>query len=437
MKWEVSHKKLVETFEEQYVKQNNTVDPNAEPLNILVLDGGGMKGYGGMQMLLTIQEVYFKERGRDLFQQFDFIAGTSVGGITALGAADLNANGWSTDEILSMKCRVMIDEAREKCFKSMSLKNIVFSNQMHCIPTTVCIAAVKERLAFIEKEETLDEIASRELEPLIARTYDYPKTFNSNIPLASSSSDMRLYQAMAATSVAPVVFDSVKTEVDGKERILGDGGLFQNCPMSLALDEVSRLYPTRPLGVILNIGYGPEEEALIHRTIDTARLVHPNLHYQRIAPHDVFKDFSPAETDIQVITDMERKVEEFIRTTPRVQNALKVSKKLLQSKPRCFGNRSDDSNLKHGKDLQSLNANTIDEQKLLEERRQSCNRKFKGSDTVSTDSKESKSKQHTTARSYNKIYANVKSSGYGYGGSYQPMCLRKNIRVKNHSSTAA
>ena len=37
MKWEVSHKKLVETFEEQYVKENNTVDPNAEPLNILVL----------------------------------------------------------------------------------------------------------------------------------------------------------------------------------------------------------------------------------------------------------------------------------------------------------------------------------------------------------------------------------------------------------------
>lgn len=277
-----------------------------------------MKGYGGMQMLLTIQELYFKERGRDLFNQFDFIAGTSIGGVTALGAADLNAKGWSTDKILSLKGRDMIDEAREKCFKSMSLKNILFSNQLvrqdsqvidvlqpdfdkplrqkHCIPTMVCIAAVKERLAFIEKEETLDEIASRELEPLIARTYDYPKTFNSSIPLASSSSDMRLYQAMAATSAAPVVFDSVKTEVDGKKRILGDGGLFQNCPMSLALDEVSRLYPTRPLGVILNIGYGPEEEALIHRTIDTARLVHPNLHYQRIAPHDARIFRQPKQT---------------------------------------------------------------------------------------------------------------------------------------------
>lgn len=109
---------------------------------------------------------------------------------------------------------------------------------------------------------------------------------------------MTLYQAIAATSSAPIVFDSVKTAIDGKERIFGDGGLFQNCPMSLALDEVSRLYPTRLLGVILNIGYGPRKEA--------------NLRYRRIAPHEASKDFSSAETDIQVIADMERQAAQFI-----------------------------------------------------------------------------------------------------------------------------
>lgn len=125
-----------------------------------------MKGYGGMQMLSSLQELYCKEKGRDLFDQFDFIAGTSIRGVTALGAADLNANGWSTDAMLSLKGRDMIDEAGEKSFKSISLKNILFSNQLvrkdsqvidvlqpdfdkplrqdYCIPTMVCIAAVKE-----------------------------------------------------------------------------------------------------------------------------------------------------------------------------------------------------------------------------------------------------------------------------------------------------
>lgn len=91
--------------------------------------------------------------------------------------------------------------------------------------------------------------------------------------------------------------------------------------------------------------------------------------------------------------------------------------------------------MKYEKGLQSSNADIIDEQKLLQEWRQSCNRKSKDSDTAAPDSKESKFKQHATVRSQNKKYANIKSSGYGYGGRYQPRSSR-NTQRKNRNTTS-
>ena len=49
--------------------------------------------------------------------------------------------------------------------------------------------------------------------------------------------------------------------------------------------------------------------------------------------------------------------------------------------------------------------------------------------------KESKPKQHTTVRNRNKKYANIKSSGYGYGGRYQPRSSQ-NAQRKNRNTTS-
>lgn len=61
---------------------------------------------------------------------------------------------------------------------------------------------------------------------------------------------------------------------------MADGALFQNCPLALAIDEASRLYPGRPIGTILNLGFFDRDEPFIHRTLETARLKHPNTHFQ-------------------------------------------------------------------------------------------------------------------------------------------------------------
>ena len=58
---------------------------------------------------------------------------------------------------------------------------------------------------------------------------------------------MMLYEGCAATSAVPVLVDRVQIEVDDHLRIFADGMMFQNCPMSLCIDEAQSYIQTAPL----------------------------------------------------------------------------------------------------------------------------------------------------------------------------------------------
>ena len=63
-----------------------TGDINLElkPINILVMDGGGMKGYA---LLAMLEEFSSMCRGKDILDLFDLVGGTSVGGLIAMTLA--------------------------------------------------------------------------------------------------------------------------------------------------------------------------------------------------------------------------------------------------------------------------------------------------------------------------------------------------------------
>ena len=162
-----------------------------------------------------------------------------------------------------------------------------------------------------------------DIEPFILRTYDYPKT--NQFDGYSGTSSCTMVEAMAATSCQPPALDRVKIEVDGETKNLCDGVVLCTCPLPIAIGEAMKLYPTRPLGVILSLGFMSDESDLIYRTLETTRLVHPQLHFQRIAPTKIMESFSVIESDIDDIAIMEQQVKDYVRNTPRVKNALKVT----------------------------------------------------------------------------------------------------------------
>lgn len=64
-------------------------DPDAEPLNILCMDGGGIRGRNLMVMVEEIEAVI----GRPVAECFDLVAGTSIGGCGALLISQFPGNG--------------------------------------------------------------------------------------------------------------------------------------------------------------------------------------------------------------------------------------------------------------------------------------------------------------------------------------------------------
>lgn len=250
-----------------------------------------------------------------------------------------------------LSCNPMIEEGTQLVDVLKNHFDIPLLNP-DCIPTMTLISSIKDTEdEYSLEEESFGHCKAWDMEPLIARTYKYPsqsqgsrnfQNDSKNKPLAYSSCDMRLYEAMAATGAAPLLMDTVQAKVDGKVQTMADGGMLQNCPISLAIDEARRLYGNRPIGVILNVGYSEEEEKFIHRTIETTRLVHPDLHFQRIAPHDIMKNFSSVETNVHVIAAMEARVKDWVLKTPRVRNmTIATMKRLFQSSPRSFGSQGD------------------------------------------------------------------------------------------------
>lgn len=320
--------------------------------------------YCAISIFESLQEDYCKE-GQDFFSQFDLIAGTSVGGIYSYFISLYNGKGCNTQGVV-LHGRDMMDHVTENSLRKLSPINLLCCDDMiqegtqvkdvlkefydipllqpHCIPTMTLISAIKDGDEYSAEEEWIGDIDKRDLEPLIARTYEYPtqpESLRKIKPLAYSTSGMKMYEAMAATGAAPLLVDRVRAEVDGKMRSMADGGIFQNCPLSLAIAEAHRLYPGRPIGVIVNVGYNDYEDRFIQQTVETTRLLHHNLHFHRIAPNEIMKDFSALETDPHNIARMEAKVKDWLVNNPHVRNMTNATlARLFQSAPRSFGSNA-------------------------------------------------------------------------------------------------
>jgi len=75
-------------------------DSQRKSIKVLAIDGGGIRGIIPAVILSELQ----KRLGKELWQAFDLIAGTSTGGIIALGIGTACNNGgpYSPDELLNM-----------------------------------------------------------------------------------------------------------------------------------------------------------------------------------------------------------------------------------------------------------------------------------------------------------------------------------------------
>jgi patatin-like phospholipase/acyl hydrolase len=223
---------------------------------VLSIDGGGIRGIIPARIIASIEE----QTGRPAAQLFDLIAGTSTGGILALGLALPGKDG-------------------RPRYRAGELLEFYLQNGPHIFPTSFPLLRMageaigaKYPAENVERplrrffEETRLQAA---LTKVLVTSYDLrlpaPFFFKSwkAAGLAAKGApaahfNYRFWEAARATSAAPTYFppfDLASLDPKDPAKTLIDGGVFANNPAMCAYADARRLFPGDELFVV-SIGTG-------------------------------------------------------------------------------------------------------------------------------------------------------------------------------------
>ena len=289
-----------------------------------------------MMTMVEIIEEKCKERGSSFFDSLHLIAGTSAGGTIAL----MLGRHKKTPSIALREMRHLFEQVRTKTFGSLRRSKhklweiarkgkivghsdspeAIFNNLDGMITkNTILLDLSAIPTCVMCSSQVVGDVS---IKPFILRSYNYPQQHTEKTSKSSSrdvtriirsTSSVSIGDAAAGTSAVPGLVAPVKIEIDHGEQIfLADGGLFCNSPVAIALNEAMKLYPNRPIGVVLSIGCNIDEETFANRAIEITKKQYPSLHYHRIAPSQILNKYSPLEVDEKRIALMEEDVRRYM-----------------------------------------------------------------------------------------------------------------------------
>ena len=230
-----------------------------QPFRILSLDGGGIKGIFPAAVLAALEREHLE--GRSVGDYFDLIAGTSTGGILALG---LGA-GMTAGEILRMYLeeghRVFPSKERGLAGRARRLVSAQYDRG----PLDELL---KQRLG----DKTLRESRHRLLIPSTEGRNGEVWVFKTpHHPDYRLDGDTCMSSVASATSAAPTYFTPFE---DGGYTYL-DGGVWANNPTMAALVEALSCFTIRREDVrILSIGCGENPFQVTEGQVRRSGMVH-------------------------------------------------------------------------------------------------------------------------------------------------------------------
>jgi predicted acylesterase/phospholipase RssA len=198
-----------------------------QPFRILCLDGGGIRG------AFTASVLAKWERMTELraAEYFDLIAGTSTGGILALGLG----LGLEAEKIVEFYSRY-----GPEIFPMMNFRQRV-SRWLRAIARTKFEASVLEeklRIAYGQPDRYLRDIPQRMLITAYNTTSDNLHLFRtSHHPTVTGHDQLLAVTVARATSAAPTYFKAAKIGDESAAYEAVDGGVWANSPVLAALSE--------------------------------------------------------------------------------------------------------------------------------------------------------------------------------------------------------
>lgn len=222
---------------------------------IISLDGGGIRGVVTAVLLDRMEETH-----PGLIDRADWLAGTSIGGILALGLAD----GYHPSDMVTFfktKSRIIFDDSWMDNIKDLGRLTGADYNT----------GPLKQILKELFGDKTLGDLSRRVLIPTFQLDHKDPDTgrhnwkpkFFHNAPGKDSDRDEPVVDVALRTSAAPTYFPSYQGYIDG--------GVVANNPSMCALAQVTsnknRLEQLEHIH-LLSIGTGHDPAYLKGKTLD-------------------------------------------------------------------------------------------------------------------------------------------------------------------------
>lgn len=235
-------------------------------INVLSIDGGGVRGIIPAKFLAELEEKDPKGVGRPISEIFDLVVGTSTGAILSLGLCTPKPD--KSAEIRS---------AKEMVGKYLDLSEKIF-------PNTSSWLFYKYKYSEVPLERELqDYFGNRMLSEIpipivltgVGAHYNDLKLFRNYRAMWDINEDFFVKDVARATSAGPTYFpmkEFPSTSIECTSHYYVDGGMAVNNPSLIALSEAYRIFGSERRINLISLGTGkrittiePKEHMLIYR----------------------------------------------------------------------------------------------------------------------------------------------------------------------------
>lgn len=228
-------------------------------IKVLSIDGGGIRGIIPAMVLAEIE----RRTEKPIAELFDLIAGTSSGGILALGLVKPGSDG-RPEYAAEDGIKLFAAQGARIFSRSMWHKiHSVWSVEQEKYQSEGIEAVFREYFGDALLKDSLTDvlITSYKIERRIPFFFKSAKARDSGEP----GSDFPMWQVARATSAAPTYFEPVKIETDDRSEYyaLVDGGIFANNPAMCGLAEAKAMYPDGEF-LVASLGTGERTQPLLY-----------------------------------------------------------------------------------------------------------------------------------------------------------------------------
>jgi uncharacterized protein len=222
--------------------------------NILSLSGGGFLGLYTIAVLAGLE----MRSGRPIARSFDLIAGTSIGGIVALGLAA---------EIPAADIQQAFERNGEAIFSDRAAPSSTYGNfrdmMRFALKAKYSGTALRETISNLVGEDTkIGDLKHRVIVPAVNLTKGLPQIFKTpHHQTFVTDLHLKVVDVAMATSAAPTYFPVAEIG----DNLFADGGLYANSPDLLALHEAEHFLSTPTGNVnVLSVGTTTSQFSFAH-----------------------------------------------------------------------------------------------------------------------------------------------------------------------------